>query len=57
MKLLPWCWLYQGGRIQIMYFIELQKARKIIKLLVAYLESLVWQRVDDIVRNFGVLGH
>lgn len=40
-----------------MDFVELQEGRKVLELLVPYLEPLTGQRVDDIVRYFGVFGH
>lgn len=57
MTVLPGGWLYQRGGIQVVYFVELQESREVVKLLVAYLEPLAGQRVDDIVRHFGVLRH
>lgn len=51
---LPGGWLYERGRVQVVDFVELQEGREVIKLLVAYLKPLAGQRVDDIVRHFGV---
>lgn len=51
---LPGGWLYQRGRIQVVDFVELQESREVLKLLVTYLKPLAGQRVDDIVRYFGV---
>lgn len=55
--LLPGGWLYQCGRVQVVDFVELQEGREVLKLLVAYLEPLTGQGVDDIVGHFGVLRH
>lgn len=57
MTFLPGGWLYQRGRIQVVDFVELQQGREVIKFLVAYLKPLAGQRVDDIVRHFGVFRH
>lgn len=53
----PGGWLYQCGRVQVVDFVELQESREVVELLVAYLKPLAGQRVDDIVRHFGVFRH
>lgn len=54
---LPGGWLYQRGRVQVMDFVELQESWEVVELLIPYFEPLAGQRVDDIVRHFGVFRH
>lgn len=53
----PGGWLYQRSRVQVVDFVELQESREVVELLVANLKPLAGQRVDDIVRHFGVFRH
>ena len=57
MTFLPGCWLDQGGGVQVVDLVELQESREVLELLVADLEPLAGQRVDDVVGHFGVLRH
>lgn len=52
---LPGSWFDQRGRVQVVDFVELQEGGQVLKLLVSDLKPLAGQRVDDIVRYFGVL--
>lgn len=46
---------YQRGGVQVVDLVELQEGGQMVELLVADLEPLAGQRVDDIVGHFGVL--